>query len=437
MSRVYAVIGLGYGDEGKGTIVDYLCGRTGAKLVVRHNGGPQAAHNVVTDDGRHHTFSQFGSGTLRGARTLLSRHVAVDPPAMEAEAVHLAELGVEDPLSRLSIDTECLVITPVHRGLNRLREISRGGARHGSCGVGHGEAVAHAIVRPLEALRVGDFLHRGALNRGSVYEKIRAQVDYGLQEAARFSASSVDPRDLGLTSSTVSFFAERSAQVLARVNAAHDVSVIEREFGAGRDVVFEGAQGMLLDEDYGFHPHTTWSRTDFRNVDEVLSRVGSRNECVRVGVTRSFATRHGAGPLVTEDEERRVIAGEHNGKHLWQGAFRTGSLDLVALRYAVEAAGSVDQIALTHVDMIDERCRRACRAYSFPGTGASTQGLTPPNPGDFVARERLTKLLSLARPEYESVRGLEHVVSLVEETCGAQARIFSSGPRARDKKERP
>ncbi|MGC5031423.1 adenylosuccinate synthetase, partial [Micromonospora sp. DT229] len=133
------VVDLGYGDAGKGTVVDWLCATRPVQMVVRFNGGAQAAHNVVLPDGRHHTFAQFGAGTFHpGVWTHLSRHVVVDPLALAAEADHLAELGVPDALDRLTVDGEALLATPYHRAANRARELSRGADRHGSCGLGVG-----------------------------------------------------------------------------------------------------------------------------------------------------------------------------------------------------------------------------------------------------------------------------------------------------------
>jgi adenylosuccinate synthase len=114
MSRIaYGVIDLGFGDSGKGTIVDFLIRHTGAKLVVRFNGGAQAGHNVVTTDGKHHTFSQFGSGSLvPGVKTVLSQDVAIHPIALQAEAKHLESLGVANPMENLIIHEKCLITTP-------------------------------------------------------------------------------------------------------------------------------------------------------------------------------------------------------------------------------------------------------------------------------------------------------------------------------------
>src|SRR5271169_2634863 len=114
--RAFQVVDLAFGDSGKGTITDYLAARHNADLVVRFNGGPQAGHNVVLPDGRHHTFAQFGSGSfLPGLRTLLSRFMLIEPYAMLNEAAHLASLGCTDILSRTIIDERCIVITPLHQ----------------------------------------------------------------------------------------------------------------------------------------------------------------------------------------------------------------------------------------------------------------------------------------------------------------------------------
>src|SRR5438270_13073609 len=116
--RAIILCGLGYGDEGKGTWTDYLARTEPVHTVVRFNGGAQAGHNVVTPDGRHHTFAQFGAGTFHGVPTHLSRFMLVSPFALAAEAAHLAELGVRDPFSLLSADSRALLTTPYHRAAN-------------------------------------------------------------------------------------------------------------------------------------------------------------------------------------------------------------------------------------------------------------------------------------------------------------------------------
>ncbi|NKY79097.1 adenylosuccinate synthetase, partial [Nocardiopsis dassonvillei] len=153
------VVDLGFGDAGKGVTVDLLCARRRFGAVVRANGGAQAAHNVVTPDGRHHTFAQFGAGTLAPGGpvpTHLSRLMVVDPFALAAEAGHLASLGVADPFALVTVDRRALISTPWHRAANQARERARGEARHGSCGMGVGETVAYALARPEDAPTAGD-----------------------------------------------------------------------------------------------------------------------------------------------------------------------------------------------------------------------------------------------------------------------------------------
>jgi adenylosuccinate synthase len=135
-----AVVGLGFGDESKGSTVDYLCSLGDVSAVVLFNSGPQAAHNVVLSDGRHHTFSQYGSGAFRGVPTVLSRFKTVDPIGFMREREHLYSLGVGWPAIKPVVDGECLLTTPWHMGVNRNREAKRT-KRHGSCGLGHGETI--------------------------------------------------------------------------------------------------------------------------------------------------------------------------------------------------------------------------------------------------------------------------------------------------------
>ena len=156
-SNAILIADLGYGDAGKGSVIDALARETGAHTVVRYNGGAQAAHNVITPDGRQHTFSQFGSASfVPGVRTHLSRYMIVHPFAMLAEERHLRGLGVRDAFARTSIERGALVISPFQQAANRLREIARGEARHGSCGLGIGETMADWLAYGPEMLFAGD-----------------------------------------------------------------------------------------------------------------------------------------------------------------------------------------------------------------------------------------------------------------------------------------
>ncbi|WP_426114859.1 adenylosuccinate synthetase [Massilia sp. PWRC2] len=155
-TRLVSVIGLAFGDCGKGLFVDYLCRLWHAHTVVRFNGGGQAGHNVVLPDGRRHTFSQFGAGAfVAGTCSVLAYPVIVHPGALLVEHEYLRRCGVDDALARLLIDARCRVTTPFHQAAGRLRELARGDAAHGSCGVGVGETVRHGLQHAAQILRYG------------------------------------------------------------------------------------------------------------------------------------------------------------------------------------------------------------------------------------------------------------------------------------------
>ncbi len=156
-TRLVSLLGLGFGDCGKGLFTDYLCRQWNAHTVVRFNGGAQAGHNVVLPDGRHHTFSQFSAGTfVPGTVTLLAYPVIVHPTALLVENDYLKRVGIHDALQRLVIDGRCRINTPFHQAAGRMRELARGDAAHGSCGVGVGETVGHGLAHPDQVLRYAD-----------------------------------------------------------------------------------------------------------------------------------------------------------------------------------------------------------------------------------------------------------------------------------------
>ncbi|XVS67981.1 adenylosuccinate synthetase [Actinosynnema sp. CA-299493] len=356
------VVGLGFGDEGKGAVVDALCHHTPVTAVVRFNGGAQAAHNVVVGN-RHHTFSQFGSGTLAGVPTHLSRHVLVEPIALAGEARELARLGVTDPLRLLSIDADALLTTPIHVAANRAREDARGHARHGSCGKGIGETAWYGLLggaAPGDVVEdqevIGDPGPPPTVGDCARPAVLRAKLD----ALARFYEPLIGagpPVD-----DLVSLYRDFAGAV--RVTTGDEVG---RLADRGR-LVFEGAQGVLLDQWRGFHPHTTWSTV---TPDNARSLLGHRRATV-LGVTRTYQTRHGAGPLPTEDDHVLARFPErHNDTGHYQGSWRAGHLDAVLLRYAVDACRGVDALAVTHLDARDLHVATAYDA-PLPATDLTT-----------------------------------------------------------------
>ena len=409
------VVDLGFGDAGKGTIVDYLVRRDGAGLVVRFNGGPQAAHNVVTGDGRHHTFSQFGGGTfVPGVRTALARFVLVEPYALLNEAAALAAVGVADALDRLTIDRRCAVITPAHRAANRMRERARGSAAHGTCGIGFGEAVGDSFSRPDLTLRAADLGDRAKV--------VRTLIAVAAAKAADVADLLDDGPDADALRRPA--WVGQAADVYARVAASVTIAdTTELLRSAASPVVFEGAQGVLLDERHGFHPHTTWSTTTFANADAVLDAAGWTVRRRRVGVVRSYCTRHGAGPMVTADDRLRLPE-PHNGDDGPQGRFRVGPFDAVAGRYAAGVAGPVDELAVTHLDRL---VPAICTAY----TTADGRPLTELSPD-------LAATLLACRPVLEPMAVADPVAyaDRLGERLGVPVGLLSSSPTAADKRRR-
>src|SRR5262245_1991257 len=287
MTRAVLVAGLGYGDEGKGATVDYLSRALPVHTVVRYNGGAQAAHNVVTAGGRHHTFAQFGSGSLvAGVRTYLSRFVAIDPPALLREGMYLHALGVADIFARTAVDARCPVITPFQRAANRLRELARGGGRHGSCGVGFGETVSDHLKYGAAVVLAGD-LGKPAVARAKL-EFLRETKAADIRalggrlpdrpETARELRVLREPGVVGRILADYACFAER-VPVVAEGHLAALLAL-------PGSVVFEGAQGVLLDEWYGFHPYTTWSTTTFANAENLLAENGFAGPVTGLGDMR-------------------------------------------------------------------------------------------------------------------------------------------------------
>lgn len=423
--QAHLVVDLGFGDSGKGTVVDTLVRQSGATMVVRFHGGAQAGHTVVLPDGRHHVFSQFGAGTLvPGVQTYLSPSMLVHPGGLQAEANRLETLGIAQPFLRLIIDPQALLITPFHQAANRLREILRGEQRHGSCGLGVGETASDALDFPQEAIRAGD---------------------RGLDETVEGRLASCQQRKWAL-------FSEHRRDLRQHPEAAPELALLESAeagrvwWAATQDllrqtrietppwpevVVFEGAQGVLLDEWRGFHPHTTWSTCTFDNAEKLLA--GWDGEVTRWGVLRAYATRHGAGPFPTEEPALRGLREPHNATGPWQGEFRRGWLDLALARYARDCCRGLDALALTHLDSVAPGWKIGL-GYSneepefWPG---GTIRLGPWQ--DLEYQERLGLALRQAQPIFEETAPTG-LIARLEERLEAPVALESWGPTWQDKR---
>ena len=323
-STVTAIVGANFGDEGKGLMTDWFAAQDPARtLVVRANGGAQAGHTVVTPQGRRHVFSHVGSGAMSGAPTLLSRFFVSNPLLLDKEWPDLAELA-----PRLLVDPRSLVTTPFDMLINQLVERVRGGGRHGSCGLGFNETIERSLQAEfrLEAGALDDPDHLRHLLEDIRWDHVPRRLDaLGVAPDARF-------RELLGSRALQAAFLAACARFRQRSKSLPDTEAMHRF----DHVLFEGAQGLLLDEAHPWFPHVTRSKTGLHNV-ATLMRAGGLAALRAVYVTRWYLTRHGAGPFPTEVAERPApaITDSTNIPNDWQGSLRFGLLDLEGLARAL------------------------------------------------------------------------------------------------------
>jgi len=454
---IFAVAGLGFGDEGKGKTVDYLVRRFSIRNVVRYNGGAQAAHNVVSPEGVYHCFSQFGSGTLvPGVRTLLSRYMLVNPLSVMTENEVLQSKGITDALERLLIDRLCPVITPMSVIVNRMEEIFRGNSRHGSCGQGVGQTMKDVEILGSQTLLMGDladakilrqkldFLWRIKLDLAQQLAEQRPQLgrlqDY-LQQLHNFDLAGLLRQYLDFSSA---------------VRLAEEAQLLE--LIAKEGAIFEGAQGVLLDPGHGFWPYVTQTRTTYVNADDLILRSGFSGQVIKLGVLRGYATRHGAGPFVSEsDDLRDLIPACHNGLNEWQGQFRLGWFDLLSARYALQAAGPIQGLAITNLDRLAAiKEMKVCTEYQrrgadvrilgshfelVPGSTGAICGIKPKSENSKPSTEIAEQLLR-CQPIYSRINNWSEgggedfsgskYLDFLSKNLGVPIALTSFGPSARE-----
>lgn len=294
-----AVIGLGFGDEGKGITTDYLCSRSLKPLVIRFSGGQQCGHTVVFDDIKH-VFSNFGSGTLRGVPTYWAKYCTVDPIGLTNELDILLEKGV---YPSLFIDERCPVTTPYDMFSNQLNEECN---QHGSCGVGVGTTINREENH--YSLTFGDLFYPQILNI-----KLDAiKKYYGFNK----------------TISLQRFY--DAINVILTSDYIKPIFDLPQKYHYS-DFIFEGSQGLLLDPSIGFFPNVTRSNTGTKNIIDL----GFKPELFLV--TRAYQTRHGNGKMTNELTPHNISIdpNETNVYNKYQGEFRRSLLDLDLLLYGM------------------------------------------------------------------------------------------------------
>ena len=410
-----AVLGAQWGDEGKGKIVDLLTRRF--SVVARYQGGHNAGHTVYVS-GEKFVLHLIPSGILHpGIDCVIGNGVVVDPRALFAEIETLSQQGI-DVGDRLVISDKAHLILPYHRELELLSEARRGERKIGTTSRGIGPSYEDKIGR--RGIRIGDLADSFPL--GPLADAIRENV------AARNRLIADSTLDWRVVHEELRAAWSRLKPWVA------DVSLyLQQAVHAGRSILFEGAQGTLLDIDHGTYPYVTSSNATIGGVCTGLG-VTPRVIDKVLGVAKAYTTRVGEGPLPTELTgsvgERLRESGQEYGASTGRPR-RCGWYDAVAMRYAVRING-LDALALTKLDVLDWlRDIKICTAYRYGG-GMLTE--FPTHPGQLSACEPVYETLpGWSRPAsgarlYDDLPvEAQQYVRRVEEVSGVPIAIISTG----------
>lgn len=417
MGKSVVVLGSQWGDEGKGKIVDLLTER--AQAVVRYQGGHNAGHTLVIG-GKKTVLHLIPSGVLReNVQCLIGNGVVLSPEALIKEMSELESQGVP-ARERLMLSEACPLILPYHVALDQAREQARGAAKIGTTGRGIGPAYEDKVAR--RAIRLEDIFHRERLAA-----KLGEVLDFhNFVLRNYFHTSTID---FQAVLDQVLAQAEILAPMVGDVPGR--LMNLRRQ---GANLMFEGAQGTLLDIDHGTYPYVTSSNTTAGGASTGTG-VGPLEIDYVLGITKAYTTRVGGGPFPTElDDEigtHLAVKGHEVGATTGR-ARRCGWFDAVALRRAVEIS-SISGLCLTKLDVLDgiERIR-VCVGYEIDGQPVKTAPLS----AETYAR---------CVPVYEEISGwsgstvgirqLEDLpvearryIQRIEELVGVPVDIISTGP---------
>ena len=308
------VVGLGFGDEGKGITTDYLAAKDDSSIVVRYSGGHQAGHTVVSGDTKH-TFSSFCSGSLLGKESYISEHCCFYPTYMIREENILK--NKVSSLPTLNIHPLAKMTTPYDIALNHYHEMKKG---HGSVGVGVGVTMKrnegpykiHAI----------DLKNPKILN-----QKLKSIESYFVKELEEASGSQM---------ATFHKTLDEEMKYFLRDIRSLKVNIVGYDYlKSFKNVIFEGSQGVLLDMDHGVFPNVTYGNTTSKNAISICKQLGITDVDIYY-VTRCYTTRHGNGWMPNNDPIILKNVDESNVYNEWQGEFKTGEIDFSLLQYAID-----------------------------------------------------------------------------------------------------
>lgn len=385
----FVLCGMQWGDEGKGVFTDYLAHKENVDAVVRYNGGSQASHTVITPDGILHKFSQLGSGMfLKTCETYLTENMVINLDSLMVELEVFSEktkISIRDLISRIHIHENCFVVTPYHKLMNKLRELSKGENRRGSVGTGVSEVryflsdqkkfpfspplglqvkdifneySNNPIIGRLEALQeyVNDFY---ITNKEVIYKNLPDNIKGSLEKEINYLLS---PRGyMGVASHYITDI-KRAKETLNLKRCIY--KTYEQTMRKNVKIaVFEGSQGLLLDGTYGIKPNTTFLDTTNHYALDISYY---RDNIKVIGLAKAFLSRHGMGIFPTEtDEVSSKIVDPNQEETYWNGKIRFGWFDAVLLRYA-QKINQVEELYLSALDKLDAFEKiKVCNEYIY------------------------------------------------------------------------
>ncbi len=417
MGKNVVIIGTQWGDEGKGKIVDLLTDR--ASAVVRFQGGHNAGHTLVIE-GKQTVLHLIPSGILRdGVRCLIGNGVVLSPTALLEEIETLEGNGVP-ARERLGISESCPLILPYHIALDQAREVARGKKAIGTTGRGIGPAYEDKVSR--RGIRLGELLDPNHFK-----ERLREVMEYhNFALEHYFKADTVDYQKV---------LDEALAQGEQIAPMVEDVpGTLHKLRAEGKSVMFEGAQGALLDIDHGTYPYVTSSTTTSGGAASG-SGVGPRALDYILGIVKAYTTRVGAGPFPTElfDDDGKYLGEKGHEFGATTGRQRRcGWLDVVSLRRSLDV-NSVTGICITKLDVLDGmETVKICVAYKLDG-----KEITIPPVGADLMEKCEPVLIEMPGWKDSTVgtRSLDQLpqpardyLDKVESLCGVPIDIISTGP---------
>jgi adenylosuccinate synthase len=421
-----AVLGTGYGDEGKGSVVDLLSHIYHAD-VVRFNGASQAAHHIVTPEGIWHCCSQMGAGSFNHRKTHLYKNMIIDLETLSVEydifAEKMRRMGFDIPIGPF-IHPECRLITRYHKLAGRASAIFEGRSTTGM-GVG---MVAYEKSWPTQIK-----FRETKIYNNTLEDKLKDLREWALFFISDLVGQNSQNRDrleeifTTVKEETLRIATQRILRFKSRENIAWnhwDLSEM------GPLLILEGSQGALLDRHKGFYPHV--SPTESQIKQDVIKDLNLET-ITKIGVLRSYMTRHGRGPLVTEDTSLNTLPELHNTNENpeRQGKFRRGWLDLVAMKHGITICGGVDGLFITNIDKTDVLpSLKVCTEYQDPEV---SNFLRWP-PSHIKRREEFTHtLLNMSSVDYKVLSNSSELVDLVEQQLELPVWGTSYGPSWPDK----